>query len=196
MNTEQSEVQQNALGITPVLNNSVPIGSVMPFAGIYSTDMGNWLKSQGWLYCDGTEYEQDSANEYFNLYSVIGGGFGYENRDAKNYFRVPDCRGYFIRGVDHGTNVDPDAAQRAALYQNGNVGDKVGSYQTDAFANHSHSNEYAFYPDVNTWKGGGKAEGGYVGKDGWKDTAQTGGHETRPKNVYMNFIIKFAIDTK
>lgn len=95
---------------------------------------------------------------------------------------LPDFRGLFLRGVDHGRGKDPDAEARTALH-GGAQGDEVGSVQEDAFKEHRHA--YIRFPQGR----GNTASGKYWG-DGTDQTASTGGNETRPKNIYVNFIIK------
>lgn len=54
-------------------------------------------------------------------------------------YRLPDGRGMFIRGWDHGRGQDPDAASRTKQYDPTNVvGDVVGSVQDDALQEHYH----------------------------------------------------------
>ena len=130
------------------------------------------LKNQGWLPCNGDPY---SALDYPELASVIGYFFG--------NLRVPDLRGRFLRGTDQGTHRDPDTASRRT--ENGsNAGDNVGSVQDDEFKRHTH--EYTKFPHH---EGPNWASGSYW-VPGQDQTGPAGGNETRPKNVYVNWIIK------
>ncbi len=122
--------------------NACPIGTVAAYAGLLASTDGTAdamkqikaeLARQGWLYCDGSEYD---CAEYWLLYGVIGDSFG-GDKDTKT-FRVPDLRGRFARGVDDGTGRDPDAASRKASAKGGNTGDHVGTIETDAFQGHEH----------------------------------------------------------
>jgi microcystin-dependent protein len=157
---------QNAVNIL------IPVGTIMAYGG--DTRMGNVvaaLKSQGWLPCDGAVY---SAQEYPELSKVIGNSFG--------SLRVPDLRGRFLRGVNQGTGRDPDAGSRRSE-NGGSTGDNVGSVQDDEFRSHTH--QYQLFPGDR----GGIASGQY-----WTaanaQTGPAGGSETRPKNVYVNWIIR------
>ena len=120
---------------------------------------------------------------------MIGGFFG--NGNNVTTFNLPDLRGRFVRGVDDEAGRDPDANSRGASAEGGNTGDKVGSAQDDAIKSHSH-------PMLGTgWvaKGDpsqiaakmGSSPGNKASAD---DTEKTGGSETRPKNIYVNWIIK------
>ena len=89
--------------------------------------------------------------------------------------------GQFIRGVDRsGKNIDPDGERI------------VGNPQEDAFASHSHQERPSTGPNWLTK---------YLNKDGtWGDerqgnklgpqTGESGGHETRPKNIALLFCEK------
>ena len=93
-------------------------------------------------------------------------------------------RGKFPRGVDNGAGNDPDAASRTEQAVGGNTGDAVGSIQGDAYKLHSHGNATTYN---NTVSGTTKKRTYTALGD---RTTNSGGNETRPKNVYVNFIIK------
>jgi len=82
-------------------------------------------------------------------------------------------------------NRDPDAGSRGFLYPGGNIKDNIGSYQDDEFRSHNHN----FY--IWTTKRGGDTNFNAVGGNNLQYVSNTGGNETRPKNVYVMFIIKY-----
>lgn len=104
-------------------------------------------------------------------------------------FSAPDLRGLFTRMFTGSSpnGYDPDVAFRTALQPGGSTGNAIGSFQEDEFASHTHT--------VNVHPGG--ADGPVVrdnennGVDASPSTNPAGGNETRPKNVYVNKIIKF-----
>lgn len=102
------------------------------------------------------------------------------------HFNVPYGNGQFLRGTDNGAGVDPDAALRTALQPGGNTGDLVGSAQADGFASHNHNSIGASSYNGQTG-GAGPVVQANIGPTG---TSFTGGNETRPKNIYVNYIIK------
>ena len=164
---------------------TVPIGTIMAYAGAVDGNAKGQLERQGWLVCDGEEY---SEADYPELENTIGVYYGRPSRAGM--FKVPDLRGRFVRGVDNGAGRDPDASSRGASAEGGNTGDMVGSAQDDAFKSHEHQytvhgNTNAVEPYKYPGAGGGNPK---------KKTAATGGKETRPKNIYVNWIIKAKKD--
>jgi len=161
----------------------VPIGTITAYGGLVDDNAKGQLQGQGWLACDGGEY---SRADYPELFTIIGGSFG--SGDNIKTFNVPDLRGRFVRGVDSGAGRDPDAKSRTASATGGSTGDRVGSLQGDEFKSHSHeyisprrhseneSNEM-MYPTQ------------YRVNQSYQ-TSEEGGAETRPKNIYVNWIIK------
>ncbi|NES65146.1 MAG: tail fiber protein [Okeania sp. SIO2D1] len=160
----------------------VPIGTITAYGGLVNGSAKGQLKRQGWLVCDGEAY---SRGDYQELYAILGGSFG--NGDNVTSFNVPDFRGRFLRGVDHGAGRDPDATSRSASARGGNTGDQVGSYQEDIFKAHKHD----------FLVGGSAGDGDYntVGRGNGTTKSNSnmfssGGKETRSKNIYVNWIIK------
>ncbi|NJL29698.1 MAG: tail fiber protein [Thermoanaerobaculia bacterium] len=164
------------MGTANAFGDSIPIGTIMAFGGDTSNpEVRLQLFKQGWLPCDGSAV---STVDFVELYSVIGSAFGGNQVEL----RLPDFRGRFLRGVDQGAGRDPDAGSRPAPVEGGNMGDKVGSVQHDEFKSHAH-------PYDKLTERGNIASGSYW-KFGTVETGAVGGKETRPKNSYVNWIIK------
>lgn len=85
----------------------------------------------GMLLADGQSLSPDV---YPELFAVIG----YTQGRVDDLFKLPDMRGRFLRGVDHGAGIDPDSASRHANYAGANSGGLVGSNQYDALQDHTH----------------------------------------------------------
>jgi microcystin-dependent protein len=154
---------------TPSQNaTDVPVGSV--FYRATST------VPTGYLACNG---QAVSRTAYATLFAAIGTSFG--AGDGSTTFNVPDLRGQFVRGWDNGRGLDPSRV--------------FGSAQTDAFKAHSHLYSYSHTPNVNTIAGmtigGGALWVANLETSGVFNTGDTGGTETRPRNVAMSAIIKF-----
>lgn len=159
-------------------------GFVMPVGAILAYG-GSSTAPRGWLLCNGTSYNRQG---YPELYNVIGTAYG---TASSTTFNVPDLRGRFIRGVDGGSGNDPDAASRTAITTGGNTGNNVGSYEADTYTSHSHThnNPFQFYGGGG---GTGFTPGGlYSGPNAALTLNNSGGNETRPKNVYCYYIIKY-----
>ena len=178
-----------------------PVGVVLPYAGpLAVTDTGKDidldqiganLRDTGWLPCDGLAYP---CGQYAQLFGVIGNAFGGDGTS----FNVPDMRGRFMRGVSGGTGNDPDSGARTVLAKGGNEKDKVGSLQLDAFQQHEHD-YLALVPEAEVQPGEGLPayEPGktmpttsYVA-DPVGGAAPRTATETRPVNVYFNYIIRY-----
>jgi microcystin-dependent protein len=165
----------------------MPVGTILPYGGTTAPT--------GWLLCNGTAYSRTGT--YADLFTAIGTAFGAPD---SNNFNVPDLRGQFLRGVNNASGVDPDAASRTALKTGGNTGDNVGSKQGDTFASHTHNavapnpcpagdGDHSPPPCTQSATGFSIIKGpGYASPF---SVSQNGGNETRPKNVYVNFIIKY-----
>lgn len=139
----------------------VPAGTVSAFAGASAPS--------GYLLCDGSEV---SRTTYADLFAVIGENYG--AGDGSTTFLVPDLRGEFIRGFDAGRGID--------------TGRVLGSFQADEFKSHIHDakTEAEFQSGTNKT---GVLGGGATPDSNAIEAA--GGNETRPRNIAMNFIIRY-----
>jgi microcystin-dependent protein len=88
----------------------------------------------GYLECDGSAV---SRTTYSDLFTAIGELHGQGNNTTT--FNLPDLRGYFVRGWDHGATNDPDVADRTAAATGGGTADHVGSVQTPTMSSHLHA---------------------------------------------------------
>jgi hypothetical protein len=158
--------------------------------GIIVAFAGNNVPS-GWALCDGRSVSSKDA-QFRRLFDVIGTIHG---GDANPNFQLPDYRGYFLRGTDRGAARDPEAAGRTAPGKNntGNLGPLVGSVQDEQFHDHLHATA-GFHLEAS---GGTGFDGaGFASNSNPNSlnrnygTTSAGGAETRPKNVYVDYIIK------
>lgn len=161
--------------LTELKGGAVPAGTVVAFAG-------DNLPA-GWLWCDGTEYD---VAKYPALAAAIGHAHGSSDLVAR--FKVPDYRGRFLRGADHGAGRDPDAGKRVPMATGGNRGDNVGTVEGDQVAAHQHDipRSAGSHPEgiMNFQAGNADLVRGIV------RTSATGGAETRPVNAAVNWIIR------
>lgn len=145
----------------------VPISTIVPYGSLLANNLPS-----GWLYCNGAEF---SKATYPQLYAVIGDTYG--NPAATGNFKIPDLRGYFIRGYDDKRGIDPNRT--------------MGSLQGDTFRSHTHGQKVTANP------GTGKCKRSDFNGDSntyseYEQGVQTyaeGETETRPKNMATYFII-------
>lgn len=170
---------------TPVQQSLNPPGVILPYGGTSAPS--------GYLLCDSASYLRST---YPALFAVIGEAFGAAD---STHFNVPGPQGLFLRGTDNGTGNDPDTLTRTASNPGGNTGDNVGSIQGFATQNHQHAQ--TGYVNVGPPAVSGMARASnFVGNDLLNSgiltatMAATGGiqtsTETRPINLYVNYIIK------
>lgn len=167
-----------------VSESGSPVGEVTAFAGSTNTI------PDGWLLCDGTPL---NSTNYPALHAAIGSSWGDASDDfnPSTNFRLPDMRGYFLRGVDHGAGNDPNVVSRTYAIGS-DTNNSVGSIQGDELKAHNHTYQTAF--DKNGAPSGANNSGSYrYWRQGDRNvnTSPSGGYETRPKNVYVNYIIKY-----
>jgi microcystin-dependent protein len=173
-----------------------PLVHLIP-PGVVQAYMGTSVPA-GWLFCNGSAV---SRTTYAALFAAIGVSCG--SGDGATTFNLPDLRGQFLRGVDGGVGRDPDTGTRTAMNPGGNTGDTVGSVQADVLASHNHTVTDPGHLHVKQYGTPGGGDNNFVenpsGSGAPSNTQSattgitlgaTGGSETRPKNAYVNFIIK------
>lgn len=160
-------------------SGGTPAGAVQPFA--MSTPPTGWLKCNG---------QAISRTNYAALFSAIGTTYG--TGDGSTTFNVPDLRGEFIRGWDDSRGIDS--------------GRTLGSSQSDDIEGHTHDVDVSASlltgPTVYETEGEGGALYGVASDEapvtayavtsaGTDTTDSTGGTETRPRNIALNYCIKY-----
>lgn len=153
-----------------------PPGSIIAFGG---TNIPS-----GWLLCDGRSL---GRTNYPRLFNAIATSWGSTNASS---FKLPDLRGVFLRGRDGGLGRDPDRIGRTASGLGGATGDAVGSIQTDTFRSHTHGWNFGLQGD-DSGAGGSYQEYTRIPGSSADSILAAGGNETRPLNVYVNYIIKY-----
>jgi microcystin-dependent protein len=162
-----------------VINRLVPPGSIMAYGGATPPD--------GWKLCDGSPLA--TTGTYAALFAKIGTSWG----GSGSTFNLPDLRGVFLRGVNGsrtGQYADPGDGRTS--------GNAVGSFQADGLASHDHafwsagspSIPYA-YPNIDSRYLTVDANRGAEARGAYNGINSAGGSETRPKNAYVNYIIKY-----
>jgi len=191
----------------------VPVGTIIAYGGPIEPERRQQLDDAGWLVCDGALVP--AGQKYQALASLVGHLWGPGNNSDR--VSLPDLRGVFLRGVDPEGKNDPEYAKRFSYWEPGKiVGASVGSFQLDATRQPSNafrmtnSGEHSHSIDGPAAKDdGGRADTAFaIGnhprnerRDFPELTVKGGAHshvvnaggdvETRPKNVYVNYIIKY-----
>ncbi|KRD48208.1 rhizosphere induced protein RhiB [Acidovorax sp. Root275] len=186
----------------------LPVGSVTAFAGTLGLPdsasppatvsptayTSNPLEAWGWMVCDGRSL---ACVDYPELFAVLGYVYG----GADDNFNIPDYRGYFLRGIGTGTRNDPDIGQRSKPPGGQGASDGVGSVQPFAVQTHEHTYNSAPAPSAPSPSGTAAGapsvtstptKGGPVTGAGQAPPVQVSLNETRPLNVYVNYLIKFT----
>ncbi|MBC8997768.1 phage tail protein [Pseudomonas sp. N40(2020)] len=116
-----------------------------------------------------------SSATYPDLSAYLGGKFNKGDEGVGN-FRLPEARGEFLRGWDHGRGVD--------------TGRALGSWQADENKAHAHATLYELVTD--TFMAGAVSRN-FVQEYGQQNNVQTqvsGGLESRPRNIAVMWCIK------
>ena len=144
--------------------SALPVGTMLPFP--------RGTVPAGFLEVDGST---QSAAVYPDLAAYLGGAFNTGN-EAAGFFRLPDTRGEFLRGWDHGRGVD--------------AGRAIGSQQAQSVQLHNHELWAGETYTGVTPSGAGAAAPWVGGSVTGMKTGATGGSETRPRNLAVMWCIK------
>ena len=146
----------------------------------------------GTLELDGSTLNR---NTYSALFAVIGDIYG---GNGSTNFKLPDFRGRVLRHVDGTAGLDPDKSSRTDR-GDGTTGNVIGTLQGDEIISHKHrlyshdsgSDDYTNPPNAN---GNIGITGADAGSSVWKVAnfiENTGGSETRMKNIYVKYYVKY-----
>jgi phage-related tail fiber protein len=189
-----AKIADNAVGTSQIANdavtldkinftlNSVPTGAIFHFAA--STPPTGYLKANGDTVPNGTGTVQGISANFSALYAILGSTYGAAGR-------LPDLRGEFIRGWDNSRGIDS--------------GRTFGLTQGDDFKSHTHNvnNQVANGPqwiafsreDLNpseiSDRSGYLSGPSSLANDRIFYIVNTGGTETRPRNVALLACIKY-----
>ncbi|WP_256815426.1 MULTISPECIES: phage tail protein [Pseudomonas] len=159
--------QQFQLGSGVNSSSSLPVGSILSFPKA--------AVPAGYLELDGSV--KDGAT-YPDLFAYLGTTYN-KGGEPAGYFRLPDSRGEFFRGWDHGRGLD--------------VARQLGSYQLDAFKSHNHGAPMWAASSFDTTGGPnfvGADTGGSSAGVTSSNIVSTGESETRPRNLAVMWCIK------
>lgn len=158
-NDEPNATPNPTAQTTAVINQMVPVGTIVNYGGNANA------YPPGWLLCNGSTFNQA---QYPDLYAALG-----------NSNLLPDLRGYFMRGLDTSGKIDPDGAGRTVL---STQGDSFGPHT------HNTQMTPWFWSEASSGDGyivGTKTTNGLH----TQTSSTAGGDETRPKNVAVLYLI-------
>lgn len=174
-----SRLLTKADSIDTRLRLAVPVGTIVAYGGPIDDKRRTELLEAGWLICDGSNLPRE--DRFTKLSSLLGRLWGPGN--GSDAVSLPDLTGQFLRGIDSYGKNDPNYTSRTNW--NGDVvGPQVGSMQGDQFREHFHG----YTIGTGTPNSLASGTGRYV-----KEQAESnkGGEETRPKNAYVYYLIKY-----
>lgn len=179
----------------PPLPSAIPpafVGEIRAIAFQSDDPAFTTLSENGWMECKGQAL---STADYPDLYKALGNRWGTTNLGAT--FKIPDLRGEFLRGWDHGAPIDLEAAGRGVADPGnprgewaGSSGDSVASRQLSALQSHTHS-----IADFNLGQSGGGGGKGVLenfpaqSRSTSGPTGNVSPYETRPLNVAVMYVI-------
>lgn len=177
INTIQNTLNSAVAALQDAINATrpVPVGAVF-YMAISNVPYG-YLEANG---------QAVSNTTYSALWVALGSPLTTPG-DAAGTFRLPDLRGEFVRGWDHGRGIDTNRDLRSVQYSqniehnHGMPGDDQLSF-ANGYGGWTSSSRGSFPYDARSSYGGG----GTI----WNTTTEGGG-ESRPRNVALMPIIKW-----
>ncbi len=162
-----SNLKANLDGLQAQIDaQAMPVGSIVP--SLLMEPQFQAVAGNGWILADGR--------------SVAGSAFAVTTGNAN----VPDLRGMFLRGRNHGGS---PAGARADGNENPDGLLTLGNMQGDMIASHAHGY-------IHAWAGGAMTDPSTPGQQtgGRRDinhqSNPAGGNETRPRNVTVNYFVR------
>ena len=203
-----AKMADNSVGTSEIVNNAVtrakvtpggfnPVGTVIWYAG--STAPAGYLKCNGDSIANGSGTTQSITADFSALYAIVGSS-------------LPDLRGEFVRGWDDGKGTDSGRSIRSGQTELFKEHTHTPSVSQTTTGDHNHSFKASNRAgDEDAWSNTNK---GFIGdNDGSAFTqaadtnkiydngshthnvgvtiANTGGTETRPRNIALLACIKY-----
>lgn len=177
-----------------LVNVTLPVGAIIPFAGnVGKYQAGNSssppssttqpIESYGWMLCDGSPL---NSYEYPELFAALGYLYG----GSGSTFNLPNLAGQFLRGIGTDSASTENRIAAPGGHQNG-----VGSKQSDALQTHQHT-----YNEPTGVMPGDKGSAFAATAPAYTSApvnqsppaAKVSQYETRPTNVFVNYLIKYT----
>jgi len=205
-----------------LVRSTLPVGTLMPFAGALNQARRDSLEQQGWCPAEGQTIPRppnDSA-PYWKIHGAIGSLWG--TNLSGNAFKLPDLRGQFVRGVE----LRNECNDRTSQVDKSEASCRAGSTQNHATSapnkpfvingTHSHEYEDIYMSEYERLKPDGvehllipddeghdasieyEAVGWYVKRTTSPEelnnhSIEGGDTETRPRNVAVNWLVYVGV---
>lgn len=176
-------------GVFQLTDAGAPVGMVTAFAQATVPSGG------GWLECNGAAV---SRTTYSILFDLLGTTYGPGN--GTTTFNLPDLRGYFVRGWNHGAGANPDTGRAIATVQTSSNLSHTHTGTTTSNGAHTHqittgvtgsgTNSIILRSPVTSVSTGVNATESGGTHNHTFTTAASGGTEARPSNVAMMYCIR------
>jgi phage-related tail fiber protein len=163
-----SAIQTQLDALTASISTAVPSGTIINVA--MNTAPSGYLKANG---------AAVSRSTYAALFTAIGSTFGVG--DGSTTFNVPDLRGEFVRGWDDSRGIDGSRVFGSA--QAGELEAHLHDVPTRGYSGNASSYGHTVTSTIS-------AGGTQTDTSGTEETANTGGTETRPRNIALLACIK------
>ena len=179
----QTDGSGNLSFIAIAAADSIPVGSVMPYAG--STNPTNWL------FCAG---QAISRSTYADLFTIIGTTYGVG--DGSTTFNIPDLRGRLVAGQD---DMGGTSANRLTGLSGGDVLGASGGAETHTLTTTempSHTHGAGSYQIAGSSGGSGSGAALNLGAASSKavtGTSGAAGSSGAHNNVQPTFILNYII---
>jgi len=156
-------------------NNDIT-GQVAYFATAVASAPSGWIKANG---------AAVSRTTYAALFAKIGTTYG--AGDGSTTFNLPDLRGEFLRGLDDGRGVDSGRSIGSSQ------SNEIQSHQHQVLgpSTHSHATEFGGGTTASTFAYTPSTVNGTVGYLSTWYADNSGGSETRPRNIALLACIKY-----
>lgn len=196
--------------LNQLARDNPPVGSVAAFAGAWPPPVPPKEGGQprireeaelflGWLACDGRTLDRA---KYPELFAAIGTTYNPrppEPQVKPGEFKLPDYRGYFLRGLDSGAGRDGGGRVLGAKPQEDTTRMPRNAFSTQAAGEHRHPLSTRFNEGTDINRNGAEITTHATTMDGIGACGAAGNHthgitggdaETRPANMAVNWIIK------
>lgn len=165
------EIRKLKKDVQELFDNMFPVGMVIYWPGDSAPE--------GYLELNGQEV---SKTTYPSLYDLWDDYFGVPASDDN--FKLPNCRGLFIRAQDEGAGVDGYSSSRTG-------GDVIGSTQGDSTKSHGHGSITGITSGMgNAYGGGVSAISCWSIQNENSSNSPTRTVDGHPKNINLMAIVK------